>query len=275
MTARRTAGPVAGAMLLTLVLVVRPVAPAEPLSPARRQQILHEALNAYDQAVTLSREDAGRAIELYREAAAGFRALRDAGVASAALDYNLGNTYFRLGNLGQAILHYRRAETLAPGDGRIAANLRYARGRVEPHISPSGGARLAQHLLAWHYQSSVEQRYAALAGCAAVGAGLLLAWLRWRRALLLAGLALLLFGWAAAGSLLWQLRDEARHPHAVLVQDQQPLRLARGESADLALPQPLGAGVEVRIVQQRGEWVEVRLANDQTGWLPAAAVARV
>ena len=258
------------------VLFYVAAAVAEPLSPARKREVLHAALNAYDQAVAVSREDAGRALELYRQAAAGFRALREAGVQNPALEYNFGNTHFRLGSLGHAILHYRRAATLDPGDTRIAANLRYARGRVEPHISPTGSSRLAQHLLAWHYQSSARQRYAALVGATGAGACFLLAWLRWRRrGVALAGLALVLCGWCAGGSVLWQNWDESRSPHAVLVQDQQPLRLARGESADLALPQPLWAGVELRILQQRGDWVEVRLVNDQTGWLPAAAVTRL
>ncbi len=258
------------------VLFLATAAVAQPLSPARQQEVLREALNAYDQAVAVGRQDAGQALELYRQAAGGFRALLEGGVENAALEYNLGNAHFRLGDLGLAILHYRRAAALDPGDARIAANLRYAQGRVEPHINPTGGSRLALHLLAWHYQSSARQRYAVLAGAAAAGACCMLAWMRWRRrGVALAGVALTLCGWCAATSLLWQSWDAARCPQAVLVQDQQPLRLARGESADLALPQPLGAGVEVRVLQQRGDWVEVQLVNDQTGWLPAAAVTRL
>ena len=46
-----------------------------------------------------------------------------AGLSSPALDYNIGNAHFRLGELGSAILHYERARRAAPGDENIRANL--------------------------------------------------------------------------------------------------------------------------------------------------------
>ncbi len=46
---------------------------------------------------------------------------------SAALHFNLGNTYFQEGDAGRAILHYMRAQALRPGDPDVAANLRFVR----------------------------------------------------------------------------------------------------------------------------------------------------
>jgi tetratricopeptide (TPR) repeat protein len=40
--------------------------------------------------------------------------------------YNLGNTYFKLGQRGKAILYYERAKRLMPRDKDIRKNLRYA-----------------------------------------------------------------------------------------------------------------------------------------------------
>jgi len=40
--------------------------------------------------------------------------------------YNLGNTYFKLGQRGKAILYYERAKRLMPRDKDIRRNLRYA-----------------------------------------------------------------------------------------------------------------------------------------------------
>jgi tetratricopeptide (TPR) repeat protein len=50
-----------------------------------------------------------------------------AGYESAELYYNLGNAYFREGQLGLAILNYIRASELDPGDDDIRANLEFAR----------------------------------------------------------------------------------------------------------------------------------------------------
>jgi len=46
---------------------------------------------------------------------------------SAELYYNLGNAYFREGQLGLAIMNYIRATRLDPGDDDIQANLAFAR----------------------------------------------------------------------------------------------------------------------------------------------------
>lgn len=247
-----------------------------PLSTERQREVLAAALGAYDQAASLARQDPARAADSYRQAAAGFEALAAAGVRNASLHYNLGNTYFRLGDVGRAVLHFRLAERLAPRDPRLAANLRYVRERVDPLITPSGESQLLASLLFWHVQTSAHERFLALLALAALGWTLLTAWLvRRRPGLAWTGLVLVILATAVGGSLLVQLRDEAARLEAVVVDARPVLRLGRGEGADLALQQPLGPGVELRVLQERGEWLEVRLASGQTGWLPAGSVQRI
>ncbi len=261
----------AAALALLLGGTVALAAPT--LTPDEQHETLRAALGAYDDAVEVSRQEPTTAARLYRQAAAGLHALVDAGVQNAAIEYNLGNVYFRLGSLGRAVLHYRRAQRLDPNNSRVAANLRYARDRVEPVILPSGQRRLAQQLLFWHYDTSPQQRWHAMLGLSIAGWGLLLGWLRWRRrALAVTGIVCVVLALAAGESVRWQLSEERDQPAAVVVERDVPLRLGRGEGSDLAFKQPLGPGVELRVLQQRADWVEVRLRNDETGWLPAAAI---
>jgi tetratricopeptide (TPR) repeat protein len=261
---------------LVSIITLAQLACGQPLPPARQREILRDALSAFDQAVDAARDHPDRALQLYQQAEAGFQALSEAGIHNAALDYNLGNVYFRLGDLGRAILHYRRSAALNPFDPRLVANLRYARDRVEPRIAPSGESRLARQLLFWHYETSLAQRFWTLVGLTAAGWALLFAWLAWRRrGVLVAGIIGVLAALAVCVSLLAQIHADARYPPAVIVAKEVPLRLGRGEGSDLALQQPLGAGCELRILQQRGDWVEVRLRNDQSGWLPATAIDRI
>ena len=277
----RLTQPCHGAALLALLsaaIMVSsiPRAEAEPLSPEQQIEILRQALDDYDDAVTIVREDPTHAVELYRRAAGGFHTLADAGLRNAALEYNLGNVHFRLGELGRAVLHYRRAQHFDPSSERLDANLRYARERVEPVIPPSGQSRLTRRLLFWHYDTSLPRRGQALLLLSALGWVLLFVWLRWRRRpLLVCGLIGVALALASGASVLWQTSDEARYPHAVIVDDKHYLRLGRGEGSDLALKQPLGPGVELRILQKRGGWIEIRLSNDQTGWLPSAASEQI
>lgn len=255
------------------MIALNMAATAQPLPQTRQREILQEALYAYDEAVELARTDPTRAAQLYRQAAGGFEALLAGGANNAALEYNLGNVYFRLGELGRAVLHYRRAERLNPSATHLAENLRYARDRVEPVIAPSGQSRLARQLLFWHYQTSIAGRVRALVAFSVVGWGLLLAWLRWRRSiLLLAGLVGVSAALVCGASVHQQLTDEANFPPAVVIGTPQKLHLGRGEGSDLALKQPLGPGVELRILQQRHDWLEIRLPDGLTGWLPRDAV---
>lgn len=249
---------------------------ADSLPRDRQVQVLRDAQQAYDQAMDLARDQPHQAAALFQQAAGGFEALVAAGLRNPALEYNLGNTYARLGDLGRAVLHYRRAQRLAPTDAALRANLDYVRSRVTPLIAPSGAARLIDRLLFWNRYTTQRFRLW-LAGVGSVVGWLgLLAWLRVRRPLLgaVAG-SMILLGLANAVSLGWQIRDEATRPMAVLVGGEQILRLGRGAGADPALDKPLGPGVELRILSMRGDWVEVQLPDDQTGWLPAAAVEQV
>lgn len=61
-----------------------------------------------------------KAIEAYDQA------LRQ-GVESAPLYYNLGNAYFKSGDLGHAVLYYLKARRLTPSDEDIQSNLDFAR----------------------------------------------------------------------------------------------------------------------------------------------------
>ncbi|MCP4686296.1 MAG: tetratricopeptide repeat protein [bacterium] len=49
------------------------------------------------------------------------------GLESAPLYFNLGNAYFRNGDLGRAILYYHKARRLDPDDEDIVGNLEFAR----------------------------------------------------------------------------------------------------------------------------------------------------
>jgi tetratricopeptide (TPR) repeat protein len=262
-------GLIALPALAALVLA----APAGQISPERQRQILRDALNAFDDAVAAAERDPAHAAELYRQAAASFEALLETGLHNAGLEYNLGNTCFRLGRLGEALVHYRRAERLDPGRESLRANLAYARRQVEPYLEPSGQDRLWHRLL---FRTPLSLRYHAAPALAGLGWILLLLRLRWNaRPLLAAGVVSALLGLACAASVNWQMYDEARYPSAVVVTGDQTLRLGRGEGYEPAIKQPLGPGVELRVLQQRADWVEVQLGNGQTGWLPAAAIERI
>ena len=67
----------------------------------------------------------------YGEAIAKYESILEAGKASGPLYYNLGNCYFKEGNLGKAILNYMRAKKLLPRDSDVDFNLNYALSQIK------------------------------------------------------------------------------------------------------------------------------------------------
>jgi tetratricopeptide (TPR) repeat protein len=63
----------------------------------------------------------------YDSAIISYAELLAGGYESAPAYFNLGNAYFRAGDIGHAILYYLRAQRLDPADDDIAANLEFAR----------------------------------------------------------------------------------------------------------------------------------------------------
>lgn len=252
-----------------------PVQSGTRLGAAREREVLAEALAAFDRSLVAASDASGRNAAL-RESVRGFESLLASGVRHGALEHNLGNAYFRLGDIGRAVLHFRRAARLAPRDGRIQANLAFARARVNPPVTPSGQVQLWERLLFWSRSTTAGEQLWFAAGFSIVGWAALLVCLRRRvPALATAGLAAVVLGLANAALLAWNLHSTRTRPEAVLVSGQPLLRHGRGEAHDPVRREPLGPGVELRILEQRGDWLHVELRDGQAGWVPATGVERV
>jgi tetratricopeptide (TPR) repeat protein len=65
----------------------------------------------------------------YDAARQKYEQLISSGIKNGAVYYNLGNCHFKVSELGEAILQYRRAQKLIPGDPDVKFNLDFARAR--------------------------------------------------------------------------------------------------------------------------------------------------
>ena len=70
----------------------------------------------------------------YEDAIREYEKLIDQGYESGNLYYNIGNCYFKKGELGKAILNYERAKKFIPHDSDLKSNYEYARSLVEEKI---------------------------------------------------------------------------------------------------------------------------------------------
>ncbi|UCH82283.1 MAG: tetratricopeptide repeat protein, partial [Nitrospiraceae bacterium] len=71
----------------------------------------------------------------YDEAIEVYTSLIDQGRESGNLYYNIGNSYFKKGELGKAIVNYERANKLIPDDSDLKSNHDFARSKVRNTVS--------------------------------------------------------------------------------------------------------------------------------------------
>lgn len=238
------------------------------------QQLVHleQATRAFEQALISPTPEAAQ--EYYRQAIAGYEQLIAVGLQNARLSYNLGNAYFRVHDLGRAILHYRRGLRLEPGNRQLQANLSYARSRRVDHIEGSSQRSLLQHLLFWQSELSVQTQWTlALLAYGVVWASAF-AHLHWRRAVLrwgMAGAALCCIVFAGA-ALLAHYQHTTIRPGVILAAE-VVVRKGNGESYTPQFPQPLHAGTEFVVLEERGAWLAIQLDNGTSGWIRAESAA--
>lgn len=187
--------------------------------------------------------------------------------------YNAGNAYQRAGDVGRAVLCYRRAKKHLDWF-YIDAGLASARKKIEHRIAPPDESRLLDRIFFWHRAFDLETRLTVTAAAfAAVFAFLSILLFRPRLScrigLALSFVVLLCFGASVGLDYL----DDAEP--AVIVAEEVNLRKGPGQTYEEKFNQPLSAGNEVTIIERRGEWVRIRLLNGMTGWARVQDLAPV
>ncbi len=204
-------------------------------------------------------------------ALAAYQRIEDAGFESGPLFYNMGNTYFKLAELGPAILYYERASRLMPGDDDLQANLALARSLTRDEVAPLPGFLPFRVTRWWVYLLS-PGLLAWVVGVAytVTMAGLLLLVLRpspaletWgRRIAIVAGSVTVVFGINLVAMGL-RLGDP---PRAVIMNETVDVQSA--PSADPSLQVfTVHEGTTVRIDRRTDAWAEVVLEDGQVGWV--------
>ena len=268
--------------LVLASLALLPSLTHESISPETRAQ-LESAQASYQRGVNLTASDVTAAHAAFEESVTLYAALTPS-MDNAARHYNYANALLRAGNIGQAILEYRRAQLIAPNDARVIANLQQARAKlarspgvpaatmIERTSAPSNviaqSTRTTLALLAW----SVGLGCLALAHARARrnSAATTTATTTLRQAgLTLAALALLLCLTVA----LDILRKDFSHAGVLLTST--TLRKGNGEGFEPTLLEPLPAGTEFTQHESRPGWTEIELANGTKGWVHESAAMRV
>ena len=212
----------------------------------------------------------------YDSAIASYSHVLSTGLESANLYFNLGNAYFKKGNLGHAIVNYLKAARLDPGNDDIRSNLQFAQRFTSVQmegvqLNPVRGvlASVVDHFrlvtLAW-LSSLLFVSFVVLL-MIRFGFGIVDDRLR---ILSIAVLVLLLM---TASLTTLKYRFEFQTRRAVIVAEECPVHTGPTDQSDIELQ---GApGLVVEIVSESTDYYNVVFENMRRGWVKKNLVAVV
>jgi hypothetical protein len=198
----------------------------------------------------------------YQEAIGGYEALLGTNAASAAVLFNIGNSWFKSDQIGRAILAYRKAQQLAPRDPDVRANLQFARNRVQgPKWTPNIWE-------SWLARATLNE-WTLLASSAFWLLFILLILGHWRpglkrglRSLVwLAALGTLGLGFCTGAAL------HVRRAHAVAIVTSPSAVVRHGPLEESSTAFTARDGAELMLLDRKDDWLLVSDGKKNTGWV--------
>ena len=217
--------------------------------------------------------------EEYSEAIQQYEALIGRGYRDAAVHYNLGNAYLERGDLGRAILNYRRAEEQSPRDPDILVNLQMARSGTVDQLEAEGASLVASISdFGRRWGTTREFGLAALmlwaVGAVTVGALILRPNMQRRNILRNGAVFCFAVMLICLVLLLSMLYSNPYKNTGVVTEDIVAVLSGPGQQYDEVFA--LHSGAQVHLVDSRHGWLQVTLPGGELrGWIPAHALEAV
>jgi tetratricopeptide (TPR) repeat protein len=207
----------------------------------------------------------------YNEALQAWTEVYNTGYRSASLCYNMGNAYFKLNNIPQAILFYERAYLLKPADEDINYNLQIARTLIVDRFQEIPELFFVR----WYDFISLFLSSNLWARISIISFVLSLLFLslyiyssKYRPKVIGFWFAVSLFV-ITIGSLVFSVRNK------YLVYDSHKAIITTPIISGKSSPDSSGTdlfviheGTKVTVEDELGDWLEIRLSDGNKGWVP-------
>jgi tetratricopeptide (TPR) repeat protein len=235
---------------------------ALPFAADARNEYMDSLWNAANQAYTEGR---------WTDAVSDYQMISDAGLESAALYCNIGDAFYKAGNVPEAILYYERALKLDPSYEDARFNLELMNNGIQDRIDPVPELILKTWTRKLCYLADSETWAVLCLVFFACTLAFVIVFLRgrqtgWRRFGFFAGIAMLIVSVMCFSFSIWQKKDYMRADEAIVMRPVASVKSSpSGEaSTDLFI---LHEGTKVRLLDQVGTWSNIELADGRQGWM--------
>ena len=234
-------------------------------APAENNALFREANDLYGQG------DYNRSAELYQK-------IIDSGWHSAEVYFNLGNAFYRLGNLSHAILNYERAERLDPSDPEISRNLNIARSLLADEVLPMPEP-FSRKVFRFLFSDFSIQSLGLWAFILGVGMALcFIVYLFSGRSMIkkvsFSGFVVfLVFSVAFYAGFRYEKNYRASQSEAIITS--ASVYVKNGPSPASGNAFILHEGTKAVWLETVNDWGKIRLADGKTGWIPVTDMEKI
>jgi tetratricopeptide (TPR) repeat protein len=214
----------------------------------------------------------------YQEAIKSYQQILTDGYQSEAVYFNLGNAYFKLGDIPSALLYYEKAHKLAPGDEDINFNIYFANSKTTDKVEPAPEFFVTQW---WHSgilffpmeTLSVLSVVLFIAGCGLLILYLFAVNIPLKKLSFYTGLVLLLSGLLFVFIANRQAHYFNDHHQAIIFSGSVSVKSSPADQAAVLFV--LHDGTKVTVLDNNNSWIKIQLANGNEGWIQQSDVKEI
>jgi tetratricopeptide (TPR) repeat protein len=214
----------------------------------------------------------------FKEAVGAYQQIINSGFQSAAVYYNLGNAYYKLGEIPSALLYYEKAHKLSPGDEDINFNIRFANLKTTDKIDETPEFFLTKW---WHefiLGASVNALVIISILLALLGSAILIVYfftnsVGIKRASFYISIILFCVSVLTIFIAHRQVDYFSGHKQAIIFAG--IVNIKSGPAEQAATLFVLHEGTKVNLLDNNNGWVRVKLINGNQGWIKMTDVKEI
>lgn len=201
----------------------------------------------------------------YDTAIDGYNAILEGGRVNGPVYYNLGNSYFKKENVGQAVLSYERARIFIPRDSDLNYNDQYVHSKIDRHFMDSG-QNFIDRAVKRHIQFYTYDEMAIILFCIGLMIGaicLISLYFQWPQSLtggIIAALTISFLVYSVG--LVAKVKIE-RNLAVVMSATDTFFEPRTDSTAHFKISE----GMKVRILKSQGYWVKIQRLDGKIGWV--------